>query len=67
MREWKRLLASRLDALNLSPARQAEIVDELSQHLDDRVRELVAGGMDETTAEHTTLAEIRRASCRERV
>jgi predicted permease len=58
VREWKRLLASRLDALNLSPARQSEIVDELSQHLDDRARELVAGGMDETTAEHTTMAEI---------
>jgi hypothetical protein len=58
VREWKRLLASRLDALNLSPARQADIVDEMSQHLDDRVRELVAGGMDEAAAEQATLADV---------
>jgi predicted permease len=33
-----------LSSLGLSAAREAEIVEELSQHLDDRWRELIAGG-----------------------
>ena len=41
----------RLASLRLSPAREAEIVDELSQHLDDRRRELLTAGVapDEAT------------------
>jgi hypothetical protein len=35
----------RLSGLRLSPTREAEIVEELSQHLDDRYRELIAGGI----------------------
>ncbi|HMF60120.1 MAG TPA: hypothetical protein VK595_07105 [Vicinamibacterales bacterium] len=34
----------RLASLRLSPTRENEIVDEPSQHLDDRYRELMAGG-----------------------
>jgi len=45
--------------LALSPAREAEIVDELSDHLDDRCRELVAGGKPEDEAVRLTLAEFR--------
>jgi hypothetical protein len=32
---WAREVRTRLSSLRLSPAPEAEIVDELSQHLDD--------------------------------
>ena len=45
-------------ALRLSPTREAEIVEELSQHLDDRWRELIAGGTPPEEAERLALAEF---------
>ena len=42
--DWKAPIAARLAGLKLDPARESEIIDELSSHLDDRVAELVAGG-----------------------
>jgi len=56
---WAREVRARLSPLPLSPAREAEIVDELSDHLDDRCRELVAGGKSEDEAVRLTLAEFR--------
>ena len=56
---WAREVRARLSPLALSPAREAEIVDELSDHLDDRCRELVAGGKAEDEAVRLTLAEFR--------
>jgi len=56
---WAREVRARLSPLALSPAREAEIVDELSDHLDDRCRELVAGGKPEDEAVRLTLAEFR--------
>ena len=50
---------ARLSPLRLSAAREAEIVDELSQHLDDRYRELIAGGAAPDVAARVTLAEFR--------
>ena len=50
---------ARLSSLRLSPTREAEIVDELSQHLDDRYRELIAGGSSPEDATRVTLAEFR--------
>ena len=44
----------------LSPTREAEIVDELSQHLDDRYRELIAGGASPEEAASRTLADFQR-------
>jgi hypothetical protein len=44
MPEWKPAFASRLTRLKLRPAREREIIDELSQHLDDRYQELRATG-----------------------
>jgi putative ABC transport system permease protein len=49
---------ARLSSLRLSPAREAEIVEELSQHLDDRRQELIAGGTDPDVATHLTRAEL---------
>jgi len=40
MPNWEQEIKERLAGLHLSPAREAEIVEELAQHLDDRVEEL---------------------------
>jgi putative ABC transport system permease protein len=49
----------RLASLRLSPTRENEIVDELSQHLEDRWRELVAGGTSPEEATRLALADFR--------
>jgi putative ABC transport system permease protein len=51
MPDWKRHIRSRLASLHLSPSREDEIVQELSQHLEDRWQELVTGG---TSADEAT-------------
>src|SRR5438309_8369247 len=56
---WAREVRTRLSSLRLSPTREAEIVEELSQHLDDRWRELIAGGAAPEEATQVTLAEFR--------
>src|SRR2546423_1002691 len=56
---WARDVRARLSSLRLSPTREMEIVEELSQHLDDRWRELVAGGAMPEEATRLTLAEFR--------
>ena len=48
MRDWRNEIRSFLVNLNLDPSREAEILEELNQHLDDRYQELIARG---TTAE----------------
>jgi len=56
---WAREVRTRLSSLRLSPTREAEIVDELSQHLDDHWRELIAGGTPPDEATRLTLAQFR--------
>ena len=56
---WAHEVRARLSPLRLSPAREAEIVDELSQHLDDRYRELIAAGASPDEAARLTLADFR--------
>ncbi len=58
MSVWRRELAERLAALGLKPEREAEIVDELTQHLEDRVRDLVARGADPGVAHDEALADL---------
>ena len=48
-----------MSSLRLSPTREAEIVDELSQHLEQRYRELIAGGAAPDDASRLALAEFR--------
>jgi predicted permease len=55
---WAREVRARLSPLHLAPAREAEIVEELTQHLEDRWRELVAAGKAEDDATRLTLAEL---------
>jgi predicted permease len=58
MPEWKDEIRRRLAALKLAPAREAEISEELTQHLEDCYRELVAGGTPEAEARNMALAEL---------
>ncbi|HWI19330.1 MAG TPA: ABC transporter permease, partial [Vicinamibacterales bacterium] len=58
MPDWRPDIASRLGGLRLDPARQAEIIDELSQHLDQRYDELLAGGATADEAFCTAVSEL---------
>src|SRR5262245_18278191 len=58
MPEWKHEISGRLASLKLQPAREAEIVEELSQHLKDYYAELQAGGATPEEALRVALAEL---------
>jgi putative ABC transport system permease protein len=58
MPDWKPEITRRLESLKLAPEREAEIVEELAQHLDDRYRELVSGGATEDEARRLALEEL---------
>ena len=58
MPEWDADLRARLAGLQLTPAREAEIIEELSQHLDDRYEELQASGASNADARRMTLEEL---------
>jgi predicted permease len=59
MVNWKQEIEKQLAGLRLTPAREAEIVEELTQHLQDRYAELLAGGATQAEAARTTLAELQ--------
>jgi len=58
MPEWKSELERRLAGLPLAPEREAEIVEELAQHLADRYQELRTAGATEAEAHRMALDEI---------
>ena len=58
MPDWKPALTIRLARLALRPAREREIIDELSQHLDDRYQELRAGGASHDDAMRLAIDDI---------
>src|SRR5215471_2499767 len=62
MPDWAEHVRPRLSTLRLSPGREAEIVEELSQHLDDRWRELIAGGASPDEAARLALADFRKGN-----
>jgi putative ABC transport system permease protein len=64
MPEWKKEVLKRLAGLKLAPAREAEIVEELSQHLEDRFHELVSHGVTEDKARRVALAELGEVGAR---
>ncbi len=62
MPDWAPHVRPRLASLRLSPTRENEIVEELSQHLEDRRRELMAGGASPDEATRLALAEFREGN-----
>jgi putative ABC transport system permease protein len=59
MPDWTKHVRPRLSGLRLSPTREAEIIEELSQHLEDRYQELIASGMSTDEAARVALADFR--------
>src|SRR5689334_25436045 len=57
--DWAPPVRARLASLRLSPPREAEIVDELSQHLDDRYHDLIAAGSTPDEASRLALADFQ--------
>ena len=58
MRDWKSLIRERLAPLRLKPGAEADFVEELAQHLEDRYRESLSGGAEEDEAFQSAIAEL---------
>jgi hypothetical protein len=58
MPDWKEEIRQRLAILKLEPTREAAIVEELAQDLDDCYAEALAGGATPAEAYQQTLAEL---------
>ena len=57
MPDWKEEIRARLSGLRLQPTREAEIVEELAQHLDDLYEESLQGGASKEEAYQTALLD----------
>jgi putative ABC transport system permease protein len=58
MPDWKGEITRRLAPLRLAQVREAEIVEELAQHLEDRYQEMISGGATEGEAWRVALEEL---------
>jgi putative ABC transport system permease protein len=58
MPEWKPEIKRRLAGLKLEATREAEIIEELVQHLEDRYEEILARGASEEQAARAVLEEL---------
>src|SRR5262245_35471407 len=56
--QWKSEIRRRLAGLHLAPTREAAIVEELAQYLEDYFAELLACGASEAEAYEQALAEL---------
>jgi predicted permease len=57
-RDWRAEIAERLASLRLAPEEEADLADELAQHLEDRFRELRVRGESEASARRAVLEEL---------
>jgi hypothetical protein len=57
-RDWKSEILRRLAPLKLSPEREQEIADEISQHLDDQYQDLLSAGHSPEAALQQSLDEL---------
>ena len=58
MPEWEVEVRKRLGRLNLEPTHEAEVVEELAQHLADVYQRLLRGGATEAEAKNAALQEL---------
>src|ERR671927_1529096 len=58
MPDWDGEVRRRLAGLRLKPARETEIVEELSQHLEDFYEQALRGGAGEAEARRAALQEL---------
>jgi len=61
MPDFKEEIRKRLADSSLSPTREAEIVEELSQHLEDQYEQSLHGGTTEEDAYQAVLLELRES------
>ncbi|HET7607324.1 MAG TPA: ABC transporter permease [Gammaproteobacteria bacterium] len=59
MHDWQSEVRARLAALRLKPEREADIVDEIAQHLAERYREATQAGASREDATRAALAEFQ--------
>jgi putative ABC transport system permease protein len=59
MHDWQSEVRARLAPLRLKPEREADIVDEISQHLAERYRDATSAGASPDEATRLALAEFR--------
>ncbi|HXA50109.1 MAG TPA: permease prefix domain 1-containing protein, partial [Candidatus Acidoferrum sp.] len=58
MPDWKNLVQKRLAALNLTAPAESDLAEELAQHLEDRYRDLTAGGIAPDDAYRQVAGEL---------
>jgi len=58
MPDWREEIARRLSSLKLDSTHEIEMVEEVSQHLDDRYYELISGGAMDEDARRDVLMEL---------
>jgi putative ABC transport system permease protein len=58
MPDFQSEIRRRLEGLSLPPAREAEIIEELSQHLDDQYEETLSQGATEEAARESVLMQL---------
>jgi len=58
MPDWNRIVRHHLTGLKLEPASEAQIIDEIAQHLEDRYQELLAAGLSESEAQRVALEPL---------
>src|SRR4029079_6133514 len=58
MTSWKEEIRNRLADLKLDPVREAEIIEELAQHLEDRYAELLSTSLAHSQAFRAALSEL---------
>ena len=59
MPDWSEEIVGRLSSLQLDSRRENEIIEELSQHLEDRYHELVSCGATDDDARRDVLRELK--------
>jgi putative ABC transport system permease protein len=58
---WEKEIKAQLARLNLSPTREAEVIEEVAQHVEDRYHDLLSAGLTPEKASQEALAEIRES------
>ena len=61
--DWTPEIRARLAGLRLEATREAEIIEELSQHLEDRFEELCSTGTAEEEARRLVLEDLNSGNC----
>src|SRR5262245_46817853 len=62
MHDWHSEVRARLASLRLKPGREADIVDEIAQHLEARYRDAISGGASPHEATLMALAEFHEGN-----